>query len=139
MFGGGAKTDVGEAMTLIGEEAHFHGSLVAKGSLRVEGVFEGDITDAASVEIGARGKLIGNVAAESVVVAGELTGNITASRSVELLASGRITGDIRCPRLRIEEGASFDGSSAMGGEGDKPRRNRRRPESDEPQTAEHAS
>lgn len=136
MFGAGnAKTDAREGMTLIGEEAHFHGSLVAKGSLRVEGVFEGDITDAASVEIGARGRLMGNVAAESVVIAGELMGNVVASRSIEVLASGRLSGDIRTPRLRIEEGASFDGSCAMGAEGDKPRR-RRRVETDEPQPAD---
>lgn len=138
MFGGGAKTDAREGMTLIGEEAHFHGSLVAKGSLRVEGVFEGDITDAASVEVGARGRLVGNVAAETVVIAGELVGNIVASRAIELLASGRLTGDIRCPKIRIEEGAAFDGSCAMGVEGDKPRR-RRRAESDEPQPVEEAN
>lgn len=138
MFGGGAKTDAREGMTLIGEEAHFHGSLVAKGSLRVEGVFEGDITDAASVEVGARGRLTGNVAAETIVIAGELTGNVVASRSIELLASGRLTGDIRCPKVRIEEGAFFDGSCTMGAEGEKPRR-RRRAETDEPQPADSAN
>ena len=139
MFGsGGAKTDSREGMTLIGEEAHFHGSLVAKGSLRVEGVFEGDITDAASVEVGARGRLVGNVAAESVVIAGELAGNVVASRSIELLASGRLTGDIRAPKVRIEEGAFFEGSCAMGAEGEKPRR-RRRAEADEPQPADQAN
>lgn len=126
MFGGGdKKTDAREGMTLIGEEAHFHGSLVAKGSLRVEGVFEGDITDAASVEVGARGRLNGNVAAESVVIAGELNGNVVASRSIELLASGRLTGDIRSPKVRIEEGATFDGSCSMNAEGEKPRRRHR--------------
>ncbi len=138
MFGGGAKTDAREGMTLIGEEAHFHGSLVAKGSLRVEGVFEGDITDAASVEVGARGRLTGNVAADTIVIAGELTGNVVASRSIELLASGRLTGDIRCPKVRIEEGAFFDGSCTMGAEGEKPRR-RRRAETDEPQPADSAN
>ena len=139
MFGsGGAKTDSREGMTLIGEEAHFHGSLVAKGSLRVEGVFEGDITDAASVEVGARGRLVGNVAAESVVIAGELSGNVVASRSIELLASGRLTGDIRAPKVRIEEGAFFEGACSMGAEGEKPRR-RRRAETDEPQPADQAN
>lgn len=138
MFGGGdKKTDSREGMTLIGEEAHFHGSLVAKGSLRVEGVFEGDITDAASVEIGARGRLTGNVAAETVVIAGELHGNVVASRSIDLLASGRLSGDIRCPRVRIEEGASFDGSCAMSGEGEKSGRRHRRADNDKT-TAEQA-
>ena len=140
MFGGGgSRADAREGMTLIGEEAHFHGSLVAKGSLRVEGVFEGDITDAASVEIGARGRLIGNVAAESIVIAGELSGNVVASGSIEVLASGRLLGDVRTPKLRVEDGAFFDGSCAMGAETDKPRRRRKADSEVEPQPADQAN
>lgn len=132
MFGGGDRTDSREGMTLIAEEAHFHGSLVAKGSLRVEGVFEGDITDAACVEVGAHGSLTGDVAAESVVIAGELTGDIVASRSVELLASGRLIGDIRCAKIRIEEGASFNGACSMSADAEKHGRRHRRAENEKP-------
>ena len=131
MFGEkGARGEAREGMTLIGEEAFFHGSLVAKGSLRIEGSFEGDISDAVDVEVGAKGRVQGNLAAESLVVAGEVIGDVVASRSVEVLASGRVTGDVRTPKLKIEEGAFFDGSCSMGGaEGeDKPRRRRREPE-----------
>jgi cytoskeletal protein CcmA (bactofilin family) len=102
-----------EAVTLVGEEAYFHGVLAAKGSLRVEGAVEGDITDAVSVEIGKKGKVKGNIAAESVSVAGVVEGDIVCSRAVEVLAGGRLAGNIRTPSLRIEEGALFDGSCAM--------------------------
>lgn len=131
MFGSKPRGDAREGMTLIGEEAFFHGTLSAKGSLRVEGVFEGDISDAVDVEVGARGRILGNVAAETLVVAGEVVGNVVASRSVELLASARLTGDVRTPKLRIDEGASFDGACAMG-EGDKPRRRRAKNEDEQP-------
>ena len=102
-----------EAVTLVGEEAYFHGVLAAKGSLRVEGVVEGDITDAISVEIGKKGKVKGNIAAESVSVAGVVEGDVVCSRAIEVLAGGRLAGNIRTPSLRIEEGALFDGSCAM--------------------------
>lgn len=139
MFGEkGGRGDAREGMTLISEDAFFHGSLVVKGSLRVEGAFEGDISDAVDVEVGAKGRVIGNVAAESVVIAGEVTGDIVASRSLEILPSGRVTGDIRTPKLKIDEGAFFDGACSMGAGDDKPRR-RRRAESDAAPAADPVS
>ena len=124
MFGSKPRGDTGEGMTLIGEEAFFHGTLSAKGSLRVEGVFEGDISDAIDVEVGARGRILGNVAAEALTVAGEVVGNVVASRFVELLPTARLSGDVRTPKLRVDEGAFFDGVCAMGEGSDKPRRRR---------------
>ncbi len=125
MFGAKPRGDAREGMTLIGEEAFFHGTLSAKGSLRVEGVFEGDISDAVDVEVGVHGRILGNIAAQSLVVAGEVLGNIVSSATVELLSTAKVTGDIRTPKLRIDEGASFDGSCAMGEGGEKPRRRRK--------------
>lgn len=139
MFGAKPR-DAREGVTLIGEEAFFHGTLSAKGSLRVEGVFEGDITEAVDVEVGAHGRILGSIAAETVVVAGEIVGNIVAARSVELLATARVSGDVRTPKLRVDEGAFLDGACAMGGAGadDKPRRRRGKTES-EPSPAEPVS
>jgi cytoskeletal protein CcmA (bactofilin family) len=134
MFGEkGGRGDAREGMTLIGEDAFFHGSLVVKGSLRIEGAFEGDISDAVDVEVGAKGRVIGNLAAETIVIAGEVVGDIVASRSLEILPSGRVTGDVRTPKLKIDEGAFYDGSCSMGSGEDKPRRRRSRPETDAPQ------
>ncbi|OGR85462.1 MAG: hypothetical protein A3J74_09940 [Elusimicrobia bacterium RIFCSPHIGHO2_02_FULL_57_9] len=103
-----------EAVTLIGEEAYLHGVLTVKGSLRVEGVVEGDVTDAISVEIGKKGRVKGNIAAESISVAGQVEGDIVASQSIELLSQAKMAGNIRTPSVRIEEGAIFDGCCAMG-------------------------
>jgi cytoskeletal protein CcmA (bactofilin family) len=140
MFGEkGGRGDAREGMTLISEDAFFHGSLVVKGSLRIEGAFEGDISDAVDVEVGAKGRVIGNLAAETIVIAGEVVGDIVASRSLEILASGRVTGDVRTPKLKIDEGAFYDGSCSMGSGEDKPRRRRSRPESDSPQPADSAA
>lgn len=113
MFNAKDRPDNREAVTLIGEEAYFHGMLSAKGSLRVEGVVEGDVTDAVSVEIGKKGRIKGNIAAETLSIAGVVEGDIVASRSIEILAQARLIGNVRTPRLRIEEGAIFDGTSAM--------------------------
>ena len=133
------RGDSSEGMTLISEDAFFHGSLVVKGSLRVEGAFEGDISDAVDMEVGIKGRVTGNIAAEVIVVAGEIIGDVVASRSLEILSSGRVTGDIRSPKLKIDEGAFFDGACSMGSGDDKPRRRRMRAESDAAPAADSVS
>ncbi|MBI5629974.1 MAG: polymer-forming cytoskeletal protein [Elusimicrobia bacterium] len=107
------KSDGREGITLIGEEATFHGVLSAKGSLRVDGYVEGDISDAVSVEVGKKGRIKGNIATEVLSISGQVEGDVAASRSVELLAAGRLTGNVKTARLRIEEGAFFNGSCKM--------------------------
>ena len=139
MFGTKTRGEAREGMTLIAEEAYFHGTLSAKGSLRIEGTFEGDITDAVDVEVGPKGRLLGDVAAESLVVAGEVVGNVVAARSVELFSSARLSGDVRTPKLKIEEGAFFDGACAMGDGLDKPRRRRLKTEADPERPADAVS
>jgi cytoskeletal protein CcmA (bactofilin family) len=96
----------------------------------VEGVFEGDISDAVEVEVGVRGRILGNIAAESVSVAGEVVGNVVASRSIELQSTARLSGDMRTPKLRIDEGAAFDGACSMGEGSEKPRKRRGKSDTD---------
>ena len=139
LFGSKPRSDAREGITLIGEEAFFHGALAVKGSLRVEGVFEGDISDAVDVEVGVHGRIMGNVAAESLVVAGEVVGNVVISRHVELLSSARLSGDIRTAKLRIDEGPVFDGTCAMGESSEKPRRRRGKTETESEQPADTVS
>lgn len=117
---GGPGGDGRESMTLIGAEASFHGILNVKGSVRIEGLVEGDVADAVSVEVGKGGRVKGNISAETLSIAGEVSGDVVASRSIELLKEGRLSGSIRTRSLRIEEGARFDGQCAMVEEGARP-------------------
>ena len=120
LFGGGKDGfDGREAVTLVGQEAYFHGVLSVKGALRVDGSVEGDVSDAVTVEVGKKGRIKGNVATETLSVAGAVEGDVVASRSVELLPGGRLKGDLRTPSLRIEEGALFDGRCAMTSPGER--------------------
>ncbi|MFA6318898.1 MAG: polymer-forming cytoskeletal protein [Elusimicrobiota bacterium] len=118
MFNGkGARSSGAEdSFTVIGAEARFHGVLSVKGAVRVEGCVEGDISDATTVEVGKGGRVKGNIAAGSLSVAGEVVGDITASASIELLKDSRVQGKLKAPRLRIDDGAVFNGACSMGGE-----------------------
>ena len=101
------------AISVIGPEAYFQGTLTAKGSLRVDGKMEGSICDAQTVIIGHSGKVIGDISAESIIIGGEVKGNITAVQYAELLSTSKVTGDMRTAKILIEEGAFFEGHCNM--------------------------
>lgn len=102
-----------DVLTIIGPEAIFHGSMTVRGSLRVEGEIEGNITDAQEVVVGNTGKVRGNIAAEKVAVGGQVTGDVVCSTHLEIKNGGSIVGNIRSPKLAIEDGAVFDGNCTM--------------------------
>ncbi|MBI5243331.1 MAG: polymer-forming cytoskeletal protein [Elusimicrobia bacterium] len=114
LFKGAPGAESGDVVTVIGPETYFQGVITVRSSLRIEGEVEGDITEAQAVIIGRRGRVKGDINADSVIVAGSVSGNVTATAHLELKSGGRIAGNIRTARLLIEEGASFDGSCSMG-------------------------
>ena len=98
--------------TIIGNDSTITGELNIKGTLRVDGIIEGD-TFADWVIVGESGKIHGNVKSRGVVVGGQVEGNIDASEIVELKGKGEITGEICTAKLAMSEGAVFDGHSIM--------------------------
>lgn len=111
MFGKESK----KLETIIGSGTRVAGKLCVDGTVRIDGLLEGDI-EAGWVVVGETGKIRGNTRTRGMVVGGELEGNIDAAEIVELKEKARVTGEIRAPRLSVSEGAVFDGRSRMADE-----------------------
>jgi cytoskeletal protein CcmA (bactofilin family) len=97
---------------IIGSETVVKGEIVSKGTVRIDGRFEGSLS-ADCVIIGEGGNILGDVAAKTMIAAGKLTGNIHSTDSVEIQPKGEICGDIYTQKLTIAEGAVFEGRSTM--------------------------
>ena len=108
MFGKGSR----KLETMIGDGTHVEGHLSVKGTIRIDGIVEGDV-HADWVVVGETGKIVGNTHARGMVVGGSVEGNIDAAESVELTGKASMTGEIHAPKLAIAEGAVFDGRSRM--------------------------
>ena len=98
--------------TIIGPETILKGDLASKGTVKVDGQIEGNVS-ADCLIIGDEGNLIGDVTAREIVVGGRVTGNIHAADGVDIQCKGEVYGDIFSARLTIAEGARFDGRSTM--------------------------
>lgn len=93
----------------IGESSYFEGRFAVKGSLKIDGQFEGETLLVDQLQIGAGAKVKTDISATSVVVEGIVIGNISATRRILLLSTARVLGDIKTPELIIQDGVVLEG------------------------------
>ncbi len=105
-----AEEDIG---TILGEDAYMKGELICKGSVRVNGRFEGVIKSEGLVIVGENGCVQGDIEAMCVNILGEVKGNVCGNERVEIASTGRLFGDVATPTLGIAGGAIFVGTSKM--------------------------
>jgi cytoskeletal protein CcmA (bactofilin family) len=99
--------------SVLGVGIIWQGSISGSGGVRIEGMFEGQITLKGLLVVGETGKVTcENVRAANVIVAGAVKGNITAQK-VEIRSSGRVWGDIVTTAFATEEGAFLRGQIRM--------------------------
>lgn len=108
MFGKGSQ----KLETIVGNDTHIAGKVSVKGTIRVDGIVEGDV-QADWVVVGETGKILGNTRTRGMVVGGSVEGNIEATEMVELREKAKMGGEIHAPKLGISEGAVFDGRARM--------------------------
>ena len=99
--------------TFLGNDALFKGELNFKGTLCIEGKFEGQITTSDTLIIAKEGIIEANILAGTVICEGLVKGNIVASTKVELRPNSNVIGDVQSPSLIIEVGAKLDGKCDM--------------------------
>ncbi|MHB8057284.1 MAG: bactofilin family protein [Desulfuromonadaceae bacterium] len=98
--------------TIVGPDSILKGDITSKGTIKVDGVIEGNVTSDCLI-IGETGSLTGDVTVREIVVGGKVIGNIHAADGVDIQRKGEVCGDIFAARLTIAEGGHFDGRSTM--------------------------
>jgi len=98
--------------SFIGVNSVFKGDIEIKGTLRVDGMMEGNVT-ADWVILGEKASLKGDIKARGIIVGGKVEGNLIAGEIVEIKAKGQISGDVSTNKFTIVEGGIFDGRSSM--------------------------
>ena len=97
MDGGDERSEV----SVVGPGTRIEGTVVAAGSLRVEGEVKGKITAEREVTLSPQGRVEANIEAASIVLAGQVKGNLAAKRDVSLPADSRLDGNIRAHNVDV--------------------------------------
>lgn len=105
---GAAKID-----TYIGKDARIEGTLMANGSVRVDGFVEGALRVDGDLVIGAGALVIASVSAANVTVAGELRGEVDSPGRLDIAPTGKMIGDVRVGSFAVDDGALFLGKCNM--------------------------
>jgi len=82
-------------VSVVGRGTRIEGTVVAAGSLRVEGEVKGKITAEGEVSLTPQGRVEANIRATSITLAGQVKGNLTAKGDISLPAESRLDGNIR--------------------------------------------
>jgi cytoskeletal protein CcmA (bactofilin family) len=98
-----------DANSTIGEESFFEGKFSIRGSLRIDGRFEGQALMVDQLQVGPKGRVKTNIVATSIVVEGLVLGNMSATRRILLLSTARVLGDLKTPELIIQDGVILEG------------------------------
>lgn len=99
--------------TLIGAGSTINGDIVANNSLLINGVVTGNVSTESTIRVGTTGVIKGNVKARSAIIGGVIEGNLDTEESTILGSQARLMGDLRTTKLKIEEGATFEGRCVM--------------------------
>lgn len=98
--------------TVLGEGVVFEGNISCEGSIKIEGVFKGDVKVDQTLVVGPNGSVTGDVNAGGVIIFGEVNGKIDAG-SLEIKSTGKITGEILIETLITEAGGAMSAKCEM--------------------------
>ena len=98
---------------VIEKGCEFEGKLCFEGTLRIGGVFRGEIFTNDVLVVSEGAKVQAEIEAGTIIINGEVTGNIVAKHRVEIHRPAVFRGNIITPSLMVDEGVIFEGSSKM--------------------------
>lgn len=113
---GSGPTPPDRCTNVIAAGARFKGSLKVEDSVRIDGVFSGEVEAKGTVHVSEGAEVDAKIHAAYVVVAGALRGEIRADEKAELLPQCKFAGEIMTRALGVHEGATVDGSIQMTGD-----------------------
>jgi cytoskeletal protein CcmA (bactofilin family) len=108
------KPVIESVSTIVGKDASFKGTIDFKGSIRIDGVVEGNIkSENGTVIVGETAVVTSDINVGIAIIRGEVVGKIEARERIEFYPPGKIEGDILAPIITIDTGVIFNGHCEM--------------------------
>ena len=101
------------AETIIGPETKYKGTVTTSKTIRIDGLFEGEIKSGGDVIVGETGVFKGTIACKTLFNSGLVEGNIVIEDKLECTSIGIVKGDLTVKELVLAKGAIFDGTCIM--------------------------
>lgn len=101
--------------TVIGKGITLEAALLTgRESVRIDGIFLGDVNLEGSLILGETGTIEGTVRGKYIIVAGQIRGNIECEGVLHISPTARVNGDIRATSIIVDEGGQLNGRYQVG-------------------------
>ncbi|HXF06686.1 MAG TPA: polymer-forming cytoskeletal protein [Blastocatellia bacterium] len=104
------KTKPVEVRGFLDEGTEVIGDLKFSEVLHLHGRIKGKVLSDGEIVVGEKGIIEGDVEVGVLTLGGTLIGNIIAKQKAYFLSTAKVRGDVCTPILRVDEGASWEGS-----------------------------
>ncbi len=102
-----------EVSAFVGKGVEFRGTISYSGTVRIDGLLEGEIHTEGVLLVGEEAVLTAKVTAGTIVCKGKITGDMIAKEKIKLQAPAIVSGGVTTPMLSMEEGVLFNGTLEM--------------------------
>jgi len=106
-------TEANPISALLDRGCEFEGKMVFEGTVRINGIFSGEVFSNDMLIVGDTAVVNAEVDVDSIIISGEVNGNVTGRSRIEIKRPGVVRGNLCTPSLVIEEGVIFEGSCKM--------------------------
>ena len=103
----------GDVVAFIGPGVEFKGVISYQGSVKIDGILDGEIHTEGTLLVGEQAVISAKVDAGAVISRGKIKGDIVAKEKVELLSTAVMDGSLNTPKLSMENGVLLNGSIEM--------------------------
>jgi cytoskeletal protein CcmA (bactofilin family) len=97
----------------VGKGVEFKGTITYSGTVRIDGLLDGEIHTDGVLLIGEEAVIQAKVTAGTIVCKGKITGDVVAKDRLKLRAPAVINGSVKTPMLSMEDGVLFNGGLEM--------------------------
>ena len=110
---GASTASNGQALnTIIGRGSCFEGKLTVENSVRIDGVFKGELICTGELTVSQSGEADATLQCKNAYIDGVVNGTVRAAK-VRLDTQTHFTGEVYTDSFTISEGAIFHGSCSM--------------------------
>lgn len=102
-----------EINAFLGSGTIYEGKLNFQGSVRIDGMFTGEVQSEGTLIVGKDAKVQGQIWVGQLVLSGNFQGEVMAHKKVVLHKTAHLLGSLNTPVLVIEEGAVIEGQVTM--------------------------
>lgn len=114
---GAGERSSNELNAFLGAGTEYRGRLDFVGTVRIDGLFHGEISSDGTLVLGKDAVIKGQIEIGTLISNGQIFGDVSASIKAVMQKHSTLDGSLRTPALVVEEGATIEGDVEMSGRG----------------------